>query len=47
MRLISNPERMLELTGWSCRVSLEEGLARTRDWVAANERRFRTDHYVI
>jgi NAD dependent epimerase/dehydratase len=47
MRLISNPERMLELTGWSCQVSLEEGLARTRDYVAANGARYRTDQYVI
>jgi nucleoside-diphosphate-sugar epimerase len=47
MRLISNPARMQELTGWSCQVSLQEGLARTLEWIAANRGRYRTDHYVI
>jgi NAD dependent epimerase/dehydratase len=47
MRLISDPALALELTGWRPQVSLQEGLARTLEWVAANERRFRTDHYVI
>lgn len=47
MRLISDPQLAFELTGWRCQVSLQEGLSRTLDWVAANEGRFRTDHYVI
>jgi NAD dependent epimerase/dehydratase len=47
MRLISDPKLAFELTGWRCQVSLQEGLARTLEWVAANEGRFRTDHYVI
>jgi NAD dependent epimerase/dehydratase len=47
MRLISDPKLAYELTGWRCQVSLQEGLARTLEWVAANEGRFRTDHYVI
>ena len=47
MRLISSPERMQELTGWSCQVSLQDGLARTLEWISANTGRYRTDHYVI
>jgi len=47
MRLISNPQLALELTGWSCQVSLRDGLARTLDWITANKSRFRTDQYVI
>ena len=47
MRLISSPGRMQELTGWSCQVSLQDGLARTLEWISANTGRYRTDHYVI
>ncbi len=47
MHLISNPQRALELTGWSPRVSLEDGLARTIEWIGANKDRYRTGDYVI
>ena len=47
MRLISNPELAAELTGWRCQVTLQEGLARTLEWIAANAGRYRTDQYVI
>ena len=47
MHLISNPQRALELTGWSPRVSLEDGLARTIEWIDANKDRYRTGDYVI
>ena len=36
MRLLADNSRMRELTGWEPVVSLEEGLARTSEWVAAN-----------
>jgi NAD dependent epimerase/dehydratase len=35
-RLLADNRRMRELTGWNPAVSLEEGLARTSDWIAAN-----------
>jgi NAD dependent epimerase/dehydratase len=47
MRLISDPELAGQLTGWRHRVSLEDGLSQTIDWIGANQGRFRTDHYVI
>ena len=47
MRLVSNPGRALELTGWYPKVSLREGLARTHEWVAANLARYRADEYVV
>ena len=36
MRLLADNSRVRELTGWEPVVSLEEGLARTSEWVAAN-----------
>jgi nucleoside-diphosphate-sugar epimerase len=47
MHLTSNPQRALELTGWSPVVSLEDGLAHTLAWIAANTDRYRTGDYVI
>jgi NAD dependent epimerase/dehydratase len=47
MRLISDPRLAFELTGWRPQVSLQEGLARTLEWMTANEGRFRSDQYVI
>lgn len=47
MRLISSPRLAGELLGWTPQVSLEEGLRRTIDWIAASRERFRTDQYVI
>ncbi len=36
MRLLADNSRVRELTGWEPAVSLEEGLSRTSDWIAAN-----------
>ena len=36
MRLLADNSRVRELTGWEPAVSLEDGLARTTDWIAAN-----------
>lgn len=47
MRLISSPQLAGELLGWTPTVSLEDGLQRTIDWIAASRERFRTDQYVI
>ena len=36
MRLLADNSRMRQLTGWEPVVSLEEGVSRTSDWIAAN-----------
>jgi len=36
MRLLADNTRMRELTAWEPKVSLEAGLAKTSEWVAAN-----------
>ena len=46
-RLISSPRLASDLLGWRAEVDLLEGLRRTIDWIAANEERFRVDHYAI
>jgi NAD dependent epimerase/dehydratase len=46
-RLISSPRLAGELLGWRAEVDLREGLARTIEWITANQQRFRIDHYVI
>jgi NAD dependent epimerase/dehydratase len=46
MRLVSDPQLAFELTGWRCQVPLAEGIARTLDWVAANQARYRSGEYV-
>jgi len=45
MRLISNPDRMRSLTGWSHEVDLRAGLTRTLAWLREN-RRGRAEEYV-
>lgn len=35
-RLLSNPSKMCSLTGWSAKVSLDEGLRITADWMREN-----------
>ena len=45
-RLQSDHGRLTALTGWEPRVDLQEGLARTVDWVGANLGRFRAGEYV-
>jgi nucleoside-diphosphate-sugar epimerase len=36
MRLCCNPQKAKKLLGWSPRVTLEQGLERTRTWLEAN-----------
>lgn len=47
MRLLSNPALARELTGWEPKVSLEEGLSRTIDYIRVHPDRFRPDGYAI
>ena len=46
-RLLCDNTRAREWAGWSPEVSLEEGLRRTSDWVAANLDRLDTSGYAI
>src|SRR3954451_6554800 len=45
-RLLSDPARMRELTGWAPEVDLRDGLGQTIAWIEANLARYRVDHYV-
>jgi|SRR5215211_3764638 len=45
-RLLSDPARMRELTGWTPEVDLREGLRRTIAWIEENLARYPVDHYV-
>ena len=45
-RLISTPRLAGELTGWTPRTSLREGLERTIAWIEQNLARYRADEYV-
>src|SRR3954468_12925191 len=45
--LLSSPELARELTGWTPRVSLREGVERTIEWIRENETRFKVGHYAI
>jgi NAD dependent epimerase/dehydratase len=45
-QLISTPELVRELTGWTPAVELREGLERTIAWIEGNLERYRTDQYV-
>lgn len=47
MRLISDPRLALELTGWSPRVDLEEGLRQTIDWLEGQAAPAQVAEYVI
>lgn len=47
MRLISDPSRMLEATGWKAEVGLDEGIRRMTDWIAGNLDRFRPEEYAV
>jgi NAD dependent epimerase/dehydratase len=44
-RLVADPEKAKRLLGWTPRVSLEEGLARTVEFLRANLHRYRPDVY--
>jgi dTDP-glucose 4,6-dehydratase len=46
-RLVSDPRRARELTGWQPQVALRDGLRRTLEWITENEDRFRQSEYAI
>ncbi len=46
-RLLSDNSRARSWAGWVPRVELEEGLARTSDWVRSNLRLFAADRYQV
>jgi dTDP-glucose 4,6-dehydratase len=46
-RLLANNALALELLHWQPKVSLEEGLSRTIDWIKANLDKYRPDAYVL
>jgi dTDP-glucose 4,6-dehydratase len=46
-RLLANNTLALELLHWQPRISLEEGLSRTIDWIKANLDKYRPDAYVL
>lgn len=46
-RLLSDNSRAREWAGWTPRVDLEEGLARTSDWVRDNLHLFAPDRYQV
>jgi UDP-glucose 4-epimerase len=45
--LLSSPARAEQLTGWRPTVELQDGLARTIEWVQRNSHRFKPTEYVI
>ena len=47
MRLNANSDKALRLCGWKPSVTLEEGLARTVDWIKANPSFFKTQEYHV
>jgi NAD dependent epimerase/dehydratase len=46
-RLCAASGRARELLGWESRVTLDEGLARTIDWIRKNERHYRAGIYAV
>jgi NAD dependent epimerase/dehydratase len=46
-RLVSDPAKAREQTGWEATVDLREGLGRTIEWIELNAERYRVDQYVI
>jgi dTDP-glucose 4,6-dehydratase len=47
MHLLSDNRKAASLIGWSPRVSLDDGLRATIDWIAAHADLFRPDAYTI
>jgi NAD dependent epimerase/dehydratase len=47
MRLVSDPSKMREATGWSAQVPLSEGLATTLSWMQSPPKAYDADRYVI
>jgi NAD dependent epimerase/dehydratase len=46
-RLVSAPDRARGLIGWFPEITLEDGIARTIEWIEANRTRYRADEYAI
>jgi NAD dependent epimerase/dehydratase len=46
-RLLACCDRARELTGWRPRITLEEGLQRTIEWIRAHEDLYRVDEYAV
>ncbi len=46
-RLLSDPGKAFDLTGWKSQVSLREGLTRTAAWIEANLGRYKPDIYNV
>lgn len=46
-RLVADPARAREILGWSPRISLEDGLQATVEWIRANLDRYRPGSYVV
>ncbi len=46
-RLLADNRQMLELTGWEPRISLDDGLRITIDWIRENMGRFRVGTYTV
>ena len=47
MELIASATRAKELLGWSTRVSLEEGLSRTLDWMRSHREQYKAEIYNV
>ncbi len=46
-RLLSNPDKMCALTGWKADVSLDEGLARTVEWMRERKSLYKSGIYNV
>lgn len=46
-RLLSNPGKMRALTGWSAKVSLDDGLPRTIEWMKERRSLYKSDIYNV
>jgi NAD dependent epimerase/dehydratase len=46
-RLLADSSKALRIAGWRAEVSLDDGLARTCEWIQAHLHRFRTQEYAV